>query len=188
MNNAMPQSQPAPGRACDGCTLCCKVIRVDVLAKPQWQYCPHCVVGQGCGIHATRPDDCRAWFCEYLKNPGMADDWYPKTSHMVIEVLDDGINAHVYVDPDHPDAWTTEPYYSDLKASAEEAVKRRSRITVHVGTRQIILFPDRDVVFDNVAADEEVIVVFPSKAEDRRRWAAYQRKIGGDSLGPEHWR
>lgn len=185
----MEQSESDSDRACDGCTLCCKVIRVDVLNKPQWQYCPHCVVGTGCGIHATRPDDCRAWFCEYLMNPGVADYWYPKTSHMVIEVLDDGINAHVYVDPHFPDAWREEPYYSDLKGSAQEAVKRNSRITVHIGTRQIVVFPDRDVEFDRVEADEEVVVVFPPKEEKTGfRVAAYKRKQGGPSLGPEHWR
>lgn len=179
---------PDSARSCDGCTLCCKVIRVDVLQKPQWQYCPHCVVGKGCGIYDTRPEDCRAWMCEYLTNPGMADHWYPKTSHMVIEVVADGTSAHVYVDPDHADSWRAEPYYSDLKESAREAVKRRCRITVHVGSEQTIVFPDRDVAFGVVAPDEEVIVVFPPRKKGAPRAAAYKRKIGGPSLGPEHWR
>lgn len=184
----MKQTRPVAGRSCDGCTLCCKVIRVDELQKPQWQWCPHCLVGKGCGIHARWPEVCGAYFCEYLKNPGVSKAWYPKTSHMVIEVLDDGATAHIYVDPDHPEIWRTEPYYSDLKASAREAVKVRCRLTVHVGKAQTIIFPDRDVEFGIVEADEEVMVVFPPKSVSKVRAAAYKRKIGGPSLGPEHWR
>jgi hypothetical protein len=184
----MQQPHPIAGRSCDGCTLCCKVMRADELQKPSWQWCPHCVIGKGCGIYETRPGDCRVYLCEYLTNPGVSEAWYPKTSHMIIEVLDDGINAHVYVDPDHPEMWRTEPFYSDLKGSAREAVKRRCRLTVHVGKAQTIVFPDRDVAFGIVEADEEVMVVFPKSSESKLRAAAYKRKIGGPSLGPEHWR
>jgi hypothetical protein len=106
---------------------------------------------------------------------------------MVIEVVEDGTNAHVYVDPDHPDAWRAEPFYSDLKASARDGIKLGCRLTVHVGKAQTIVFPDRDVEFGIVEADEEVIVVFPDQSEPRSP-AAYKRKIGGPSLGPEHWR
>lgn len=185
----MEEPQPVAGRSCDGCTLCCKVMRADELQKPSWQWCPHCLIGEGCGIHATRPGDCRSYLCEYLKNPGVPDDWYPKTSHMIIEMLDDGVNAHIYVDPDHPGAWRSEPYYSDIKDIAREAARRRSRVTVHVGREQIVVFPDRDVAFGIVADDEEVMVVFPpAKDKTGFRAAAYKRKKGGPSLGPEHWR
>jgi hypothetical protein len=103
-------------------------------------------------------------------------------------MLDDAVNAHVYVDPDHPEVWRSEPFYSDIKDAAREAAKRRCRVTVHVGKAQTIVFPDRDVDFGIIEDDEEVMVVFPPKAGSNLRGAAYKRKIGGPSLGPEHWR
>jgi hypothetical protein len=163
-------------------------MRVDELQKPQWQWCPHCLVGKGCGIYASRPEECRVYLCEYLQNPDVSPAWYPKTSHMIIEVIEDRTKAHVYVDPDHPEVWRSEPFYSDLKDSAREALKFRCRLTVHVGRAQTIIFPDRDVEFGIVEPDEEIIVVFPKKTEAKVRAAAYKRKIGGASLGPEHWR
>lgn len=185
----MEEPQPVPGRACNGCTLCCKVMRADQLQKPAWQWCPHCVIGTGCGIHETRPGDCRSYLCEYLKNAGVPDEWYPKTSHIIIEMLDDAVNAHIYVDPDFPDAWRSEPFYSDIKDIAREALRRRARVTVHVGKEQTIVFPDRDVSFGIVEDDEEVMVVFPRASERTGfRAAAYKRKKGGPSLGKEHWR
>jgi hypothetical protein len=53
-----------PGRECDGCIVCCKILDINwaELKKPSGIICPH-NTGQGCGIHATRPDGCRTWFC-----------------------------------------------------------------------------------------------------------------------------
>ena len=51
LNPAEFASQPAPGRECGACTLCCKVFDVPVLEKPAGQWCKHCLPGRGCGIH-----------------------------------------------------------------------------------------------------------------------------------------
>ena len=34
---------PIPGRTCGTCTLCCKAVAVEELAKPIGDWCPHCV-------------------------------------------------------------------------------------------------------------------------------------------------
>lgn len=47
--------QLVAGRSCAGCTLCCKLLAVEALAKPRAKWCPHCDSKQGCTIYETRP-------------------------------------------------------------------------------------------------------------------------------------
>jgi hypothetical protein len=46
---------PSAKRACGDCTLCCKVMAIEALAKPAGSWCRHCKPGQGCAIYAERP-------------------------------------------------------------------------------------------------------------------------------------
>lgn len=56
-----------------------------------------------------------------------------------------GIAIVVYVDPEHPDAWRTEPYYSDLKAWARNRIAADRQVHVRTHGRTIVILPDRDV-------------------------------------------
>ena len=58
----------AAGRECGDCTLCCKVMAIEQLAKPASAWCPHCKPGRGCRIYADRPAECRAFSCLWLVN------------------------------------------------------------------------------------------------------------------------
>jgi len=53
-----------PDRKCGGCVVCCKILDINwpELRKPAGVLCPH-NTGRGCAIYATRPDECRTWFC-----------------------------------------------------------------------------------------------------------------------------
>ncbi|MGM4958232.1 hypothetical protein ACT4MK_23450 [Bradyrhizobium barranii] len=46
---------PSAKRACGDCTLCCKVMAIEALAKLAGSWCRHCKPGQGCAIYAERP-------------------------------------------------------------------------------------------------------------------------------------
>lgn len=56
---------PIAGRECGACTACCIELGIDdpQLRKPDHEACPYMVAGQGCAIHATRPQTCRNWYC-----------------------------------------------------------------------------------------------------------------------------
>ena len=69
--------QPAPGRECGTCTLCCKLIAVTALEKPPGTWCPHCVRGKGCGIYETRPAECRTFYCHWMLEKGSYDILQP---------------------------------------------------------------------------------------------------------------
>ena len=47
--------QSSVERTCGDCTLCCKVMAIEELAKPVGTWCPHCKPGRGCRIYPDRP-------------------------------------------------------------------------------------------------------------------------------------
>ena len=108
-----------PGRTCGTCTLCCKVMSIDVLGKPVGQWCVHCRIGGGCGIYVQRPDPCRAFHCLWVANP-FPDAWAPALTGVVLDVDMDGHRLVARCDPDDPMAWRREPIYAALKGWARE--------------------------------------------------------------------
>ena len=40
----------------DGCTACCKILKIRELNKPANTWCKHCNIGVGCGIYDSRPE------------------------------------------------------------------------------------------------------------------------------------
>jgi len=59
-------------RGCDGCTACCTVLNVPQLNSPAYESCRH-LCTSGCGIHESRPEICRGYFCEWAL--GNAPEW-----------------------------------------------------------------------------------------------------------------
>ena len=151
------QNPMAPARTCGTCTLCCKALEIEVLNKAPGVWCAHCKPGAGCTIYSRRPRECGDFFCDYLKNPELGEEWKPSTSKIVVvsELADNRIA--VYVDPQRPDAWRQEPYYSRLKQWARAAVPHRGQVLACVAGRTYVVFPDRDVDL-GVVGDDELIV------------------------------
>jgi hypothetical protein len=146
-------------RGCDGCTLCCKVMRAPTLPKPANSWCPYCKVGVGCSIYETRPTECAGFLCGYLLIPGLGPEWKPAVSHLVIVGgIDDG-RINIVVDPARPDAWQRQPYYRVLKDWARRALAQHKQTVLTIGQRSIVLLADRDVDVGIVGADEVITVV-----------------------------
>lgn len=57
---------------CGACSMCCKLLRIKPLDKPENKWCTHCLVGKGCTIYETRPEPCRDFVCMYIQ-PGNED-------------------------------------------------------------------------------------------------------------------
>jgi len=53
-------------RNCGECTACCKTHGVLEILKMSGKWCIYCNVGQGCGIYAKRPRECRVFKCAWL--------------------------------------------------------------------------------------------------------------------------
>lgn len=95
--------------SCDGCTACCKTMKIRELNKPAHTWCQHCRIGVGCGIYATRPESCRVYECVWLQSQRggrpLALELRPDKSRVVMGVTNQGDDLVLYVSPDRPDAW-----------------------------------------------------------------------------------
>jgi hypothetical protein len=151
------QNPAASARSCGTCTLCCKVLKIAELDKPQNVWCPNCKQGVGCLIYSDRPRECRSFACGWLTDFGLGEEWRPSHSKIVLVSELDGKRIAAYVDPQRPDAWKKEPYYSKLKQWAVLAVPHGGQVVASVGRRIYMVFPDRDVDL-GIGADDEVLV------------------------------
>lgn len=81
----------ATGRSCGTCNACCAYYELmPQFNKPHGILCSHWKTGVGCGIYAERPPVCRNFYCHWLQNPGLDDDWRPDRSGIIVrETLED---------------------------------------------------------------------------------------------------
>lgn len=150
-------AKPVPERSCGDCTMCCKLIKVDALQKPQGTWCQHCNPGKGCRIYEKRPQECVDFFCGYMTSPQVGEEWKPVHSKIVLLTDVGGKRITAFVDPQRPDAWRAEPYYSTLKKWARLTGAYQKQVRVAVGKRLHIILPDKDTDLGIVADDEIVL-------------------------------
>jgi hypothetical protein len=93
-------------RECGGCTLCCKLLAVPAIEKPQDKWCKHCTIGVGCAINGSeqRPEACGLFDCLWLQGYG-DDNMRPDKSKVVMGMTSDGKSLVLYVDPSRPEAF-----------------------------------------------------------------------------------
>lgn len=152
-----PPANLAPGRTCDGCTLCCKVLNISVLQKPRQVWCQHCEIGAGCGIYEDRPAQCASFYCLYRISPELGEDWKPSLSKMVLNYESNIGRVNVAVDADYPDVWKQEPYHSQLRSMALHLLRAKRHLLVWTRGEVIAILPDRDVSFEHTP--DKIIVV-----------------------------
>lgn len=137
--SASPDAHLVPGRSCDGCTECCKLMLVTELAKPAGVWCQHCDIGAGCRIYDARPDDCRTFYCGWRLDATMGEAWLPARSRMVVKFEPNRILIHV--DRDRKDAWRREPFNSQIRAWAAAAIPRGGDVIVTDGRDALRVMP-----------------------------------------------
>jgi hypothetical protein len=146
-----------PGRGCNGCTLCCKLLGVPELKKPEGVWCEHCDINTGCQIYASRPPSCRKFNCAFLSMEMLTEAWRPSKCKIVLSPELGGKRLAAYVDPSRPHAWKVDPYYAQFKRWARMAVPKRDQVVVCIGRRAIVILPDEDVDL-GIIGDDELIV------------------------------
>lgn len=154
-NQAAPAA--APMRDCGDCTLCCKVFDVPVLDKPSGRWCGHCKPGQGCAIHATRPQYCRDFFCLWTTQGWLGPEWKPSLSKIVLTISPLNGMLTAQVDAQTPNAWRKEPYYSQFKRWSAAALQRGEIVTVFIGQNAIVVMPDRDVTLGEIRPGDRIV-------------------------------
>ncbi len=73
-------------KSCGACSVCCKELMFDIAGRRilAGVMCPHAAPPQGCTIHQTRPEVCRAYFCGWHHLPSLGEDWRPDTCEVLI--------------------------------------------------------------------------------------------------------
>lgn len=167
MEEALP-----PGRDCGSCTLCCKLFPVPELEKPAGRWCRHIAQGRGCGIHATRPQVCRDFFCQWVYNSELGPEWKPEVSRFVLSIYPGSNSLVVTVDPSNPAAWRGEPYLSTLRLWAGAALAAGDQVLVFSGARVTAILPDREVELGVIAPGERIVTYRGPNGYDVRRQGA----------------
>jgi hypothetical protein len=150
-------SEPAAGRSCGSCTLCCKVFDVPALEKPAGSWCTHCTPGRGCGIHETRPQHCRSFHCLWMTQAWLGPEWKPDRAKMVLTIDPTTNFLFVQLDPGHPGAWKREPYYSHLKAMSEAWLRLGRHVLVFLKKSATVVLPDGDVALGVFAPGDRLV-------------------------------
>jgi hypothetical protein len=145
------------GRSCGSCTLCCKVLKILELNKPQGAWCQHCKPGAGCKIYTERPLECRTFECGYQTQAELGEEWKPDRSKIVLVVEPEANRITAHVDPQRPDAWMREPFHTQLRQWAAAATPHRGQVIATVGRRAFMIFPDRDTDLGLVDDDELIV-------------------------------
>jgi hypothetical protein len=147
--------EPSLGKTCGDCTLCCKVMAIEELAKPVASWCPHCKPGRGCLIYRDRPGECRSFSCLWLVNELLDQHWKPSKSRFVLTTSEDGIE--IRCDPGFPDAWRKEPYRSEIREWAVSGETLDVTVVVMTGQKMILVTPDREFDLGIVQPDERIV-------------------------------
>ena len=130
------------------CTLCCKVMAIEELAKPASLWCSHCKPGRGCLIYANRPAECESFSCRWLVDEQLDQLWNLTTS-------EDGIE--IRCDPGFPDAWRKEPFRSEIRQWAVSGETLDMTVVVMSGQKLTLVMPDRELDLGVVGPDERIV-------------------------------
>ncbi len=152
------QIEPAAGRACGSCTMCCKVLLVGELQKPPGVWCKHAKPGQGCGIYETRPGSCREFFCEWMLDGKFGPEWKPDVAKFVVSPLTGESNLLIAVDPNFPNAWRRDPYHQQIRQWVKTCESMGRFVLLRIGGRCIALLPDKEVDLGAVGPEDDVFV------------------------------
>ena len=82
-------------KSCESCTLCCKLMGVPELGKPDGKWCEHCSPGEGCNVHGDvlqQPSSCANFSCGWLQDSEglFGDDLRPDRCHVMLTSTTDG--------------------------------------------------------------------------------------------------
>jgi hypothetical protein len=112
---------------CGSCTLCCKLLDIPELNKPQGRWCTHCAVGTGCRIYEERPAPCRDFACVWLQSQQEAKplpaELRPDKSKVVLAFSPDRKDVLGYCDPTAPLAWKEAAMFGLLEVISSQGIR-----------------------------------------------------------------
>ena len=135
----------ATPKACGECSLCCKVLAIEELQKQGGLLCQHVRSGKGCGIYAERPQVCRVYQCSWSWAGPLDERWRPDRAGFLLHPGLEASHVDIVVDPERPDAWRREPYYSQIKQWSDRRNPAITRVLVTMPGHIIVVFPECEI-------------------------------------------
>jgi hypothetical protein len=140
------------GRSCESCSMCCRIFAIydAELSKAGGELCLHHKDGR-CSIYQNRPKTCRVFSCQWLTNTAFEDNWHPEQSRIVVTWYN---AAGTYwlqftVDPDCPERWREEPYFSGIKSFCWRGLRGEHgkvfATKVCAGEDNFLILPHREI-------------------------------------------
>jgi Fe-S-cluster containining protein len=106
------------GERMRSCMMCCNAPPIKALDKPAGKWC-NAVHGKGCGIYEDRPAVCSAFYCEWMRNPGLGPEWKPDKAKFVVSILPNF--PYIWSTPGSPNAWREPPYFAQITQGAVDS-------------------------------------------------------------------
>jgi len=153
--DASPEKATGELKPCGDCSLCCKVLRINVLDKPAGQWCRHFAKGSGCSIHSASPTECQRFQCFWTISDTLGDEWRPDRSKLLLWSDAPG-RLIVDVDPALPGAWRLAPYYAQLKIWSDRDRLSPLEVLVRAAGRLWVLFPEADLDLGQQRTDASI--------------------------------
>ncbi len=119
-------------RECGSCTLCCKLLGVKELNKPQGEWCKHCDIGKGCKIYDSRPNECRNFTCMWIVGM-LPEEMKPDKVHAVFTVTKDN-TISVDVDLNRPDVYKN----GLVKMCIDKLDAQGNKVLVYSGIEEVL--------------------------------------------------
>jgi hypothetical protein len=88
---------------------------------------------------------------------GLGPEWKPERAKFALVTSGSGITA--FVDPGFPGAWRASPYYETLRRWAAEGAQAGATpriVAVRIGTRAIVILPDREIDLGTVGPSDTI--------------------------------
>jgi hypothetical protein len=138
--------------------MCCKVLHIADLDKPAGRWCSHVKPGAGCKIYDDRPGTCRQFFCLWMQDGRVGEEWKPERSRFLVTEMPDGGNVLIAVDPNFANAWRKEPYHATIRRWVSDFAAQGRFIFIRSGTRCLALLPDGERDLGSVGPDDMIAV------------------------------
>jgi hypothetical protein len=168
------------GRQCGACSMCCRLLDVPEVGKPDHEWCPHCRPGHGCQIYDNRPGKCRGYSCVWLTESKFGEEWFPARSKIVPD-LHTGKDGHIFlrfiVDPQYPNRWREAPYYSQIKQLALRGLHgelllggTRCLTVVSIRGKWTLILPNKEIEYRSgvvVPVSDDQFELLPCKTDEQ---------------------
>jgi hypothetical protein len=162
MNEPAAAEHPgiAPGKACGTCNLCCKLPLIDELAKPAGVWCSHCEIGRGCRIYPERPVGCRTFFCLWMHDPALGDEWKPTVCKFFLAFSPADNRMEIQCDPGYPLAWRHKRYRPMIDHWARQLRNNRQIVLVVAGKERTVVAPEGDFYLGKLEDGDQIQVAY----------------------------